>query len=95
MAVVRVVVKASSPRIMADFAPLGVGLLTFLCIGVVLCLFGQGLRATGKLSRGEAQLMSFLVALGGVCMWMMWAMTWLAQANPILFPEAKNHSSSE
>ncbi|GBG28558.1 V-type proton ATPase subunit e1 [Hondaea fermentalgiana] len=78
---------------MANMAPLGIGLVTFLAIGIVMCMISQGLRAAGKLSAGEASLMSFLVGLGGVCMWMMWSMTWLSQVNPILFPEATNYSA--
>ncbi len=71
----------------ADWSPFWKGTLTFallyLFIGVI---GGQVLRGAGRFTRGEASLCGLFVLMACVCMWMMWAMTWMSQVNPVLYP---------
>mmetsp|Transcript_7465 Transcript_7465/g.21098 ORF Transcript_7465/g.21098 Transcript_7465/m.21098 type:complete len:102 (-) Transcript_7465:44-349(-) len=83
--------SGTMPDTSEKFHPLWLGTVVFAAIAVFLCLVGQGLRFGKFFSRGEASLCAFLVTIAATCMWMMWAMTWLSQVNPVLYPFMQGH----
>jgi len=73
------------------FGPLWFGTVVWVIIGVGCCIIGQMFKFKGSISSGENALLRFFVFTAIVCMWMMWAMTWLSQVNPVLYPIVTKH----
>mmetsp|Transcript_13693 Transcript_13693/g.15591 ORF Transcript_13693/g.15591 Transcript_13693/m.15591 type:complete len:85 (+) Transcript_13693:287-541(+) len=72
---------------MGRLQPLLWGTITFAALWSFFYVLGYVFVATKKLGRPERSLYTTFVSTAAICMWMMWAMVWMSQANPILVPE--------
>jgi len=54
-------------------------------------VLGFAFVSTKKLSRPDRSLYSVFISIAAVAMWMMWAMVWMSQLNPVLYPEGPPH----
>ncbi len=78
-------VGGGQPAGFSDSTGFWVGTAVYIALGVVACLVTNLFKDTRL--RGQIGLTWTLITIATVCMWMMWAMTWLMQWHPLIAPE--------
>jgi cytochrome c biogenesis factor len=74
----------------SNSTPFFVGTAVYIGIAVASCI---ATKLCGRFEKKELYgLVYLMITIAAICMWMMWAMAWLAQWHPLIAPEYEDKS---
>jgi len=78
-------------KMASDSTGFWLGTFVYIALGLAACAISASPCLTSRM-KGQVGLSVILITIATICMWMMWAMTWLMQWHPIIRPEKETEN---